>query len=557
MRVFLSILLLLSTLEIGYAEASPQYYKFRVYLSDKGVSSYSLDKPEEFLSHKSIERKKVQNVAIDERDIPISQDYFNLIKKAGGDVVSHSKWMSTIVVMLKDSASIENIERLSFVDSAKYVWRGDRRPHGVFTRPRLVENVDCCEEKEDSTVSFFGKSESQFLLHNARALYSAGYMGKGKTIGVIDAGFTNFDVIPYFENVDVLGYGDFVSNDYIFSADILSANDHGTKVLSTMASYLPKRFVGSAPKATYLLMRSEDVVSEFMVEEDYWVRAAEYADSVGVDIINTSLGYSSFDDRTLNYTHNDLNGNTSFMSRGADIAFEKGMMIVVSAGNEGNKQWKSLTPPGDAKKVITVGAVDTDGNIASFSSRGILPDERVKPDFVSVGLRAVTIGQRGDIGTTNGTSFATPFLTGLITSLWSVNPSLNRSELIEIMKECADRSANPDSIYGNGVIDFGLALEKVLQTVDVKTGSFVDKNIKVKRDRDSFTITFEEHTSDVTGYMVRVLDERGEILSEKSFGSDYIVTYSADSEVKKNNKYVHLVLDSKEHNKTYTYRIKL
>jgi subtilisin family serine protease len=223
--------------------------------------------------------------------------------------------------------------------------------------------------------------------------------------------------------------------------------------------------VGSAPEASYYLLRSEDSKSEFPVEEDYWVRAIEYADSIGLDIINTSLGYSHFDDKALSYTHNDLNGEVSIMSRAADLAFEKGMIVIVSAGNEGEDEWQKSTPPADAKNVIAVGAVSTDSVIAPFSSHGFMADGRIKPDLVSVGRRTITIGEDGTIGRTNGTSLSSPFLAGLITSLWSVNPELHRSKLLDIIIKSADRYENPDTVYGYGIPDFQKALREVEKTL--------------------------------------------------------------------------------------------
>ncbi len=441
-----------------------QFYKFRLYLKDKGYNEYTLDNPLQYLTHKSIERKRIQEVEIDETDFPISKDYFNLIESAGGKVVSHSKWFNTIVVRLVDSLKINDITSLSFVDSVQYVWKGNIGANSKRLRPRVSQNISLFEEQPADSV--FGYSFSQFKLHNANILHTTGYRGKGIEIGVIDAGFTNFDVIPAFGTVDLLGYNDFVPE-----GDIFSSSDHGTKVLSAMSVDIPGLMVGSAPDASYYLLRSEDIVSEFPVEEDYWVRAIEYADSIGLDLINTSLGYNMFDDENLNYTHKDLNGKTSLMSRAADMAYEKGMLLVVSAGNEGNKQWQKSTPPGDAKNAITVGAVGTDSVIASFSSHGVLADGRIKPDLVSVGRQTLTISEDGTIGRTNGTSLSSPFLTGLIASLWSVNPELHRSKIKEIIINSADRFESPDSVYGYGIPDFQKAFIEVLKTVKISDGA--------------------------------------------------------------------------------------
>ncbi len=435
-----------------------QFYKFRIYLKDKGYNEYTLEDPSPYLSQKSIERKRVQKVEVEETDFPISNDYFSLLQKAGGKVVSHSKWFKTIVVRVNDSLKINEISSLSFVDSVQYVWRGSIGNYDKSLRPRINQNITLRDHPTDTV---YGYCNDQFKLHNATLLLNSGYRGKGIEIGVIDAGFTNFDVIPAFNTTNFLGYSNFVPE-----GDIFSSSAHGTKVLSTMAVDIPGLMMGSAPDASYYLLRSEDVASEFPVEEDYWVRAIEYADSIGLDLINTSLGYNNFDDIELSYSHNDLNGETSLMSRAADLAYEKGMLIVVSAGNEGNKQWQKSTPPGDAKNVIAVGAVGTDSLIASFSSHGIMADGRVKPDLVSVGKHAITISEDGTIGKTNGTSLSSPFLAGLIASLWSVNPELHRSEIIDIIKRSSDRYEKADSIYGYGIPDFQKALTEVQKTIE-------------------------------------------------------------------------------------------
>ncbi|MDD4777718.1 MAG: S8 family serine peptidase [Fermentimonas sp.] len=456
MKYFFSILFFLFSL-LSYSETQPIQYKFRVYLTDKGDTGYSVDNPSEFLTENAIERKRVQKVAIDESDFPISNDYFALVEMAGGKVVSHSKWFNTLVVEVADSLKIEDIKSLSIVDSVKYLWRGTANSYRKATRPRL-ERFRPEKEPADSV---YGYTYPQFTLHNADEMLNAGYIGNGIQIGVIDAGFTNFDVIPEFESVKLLGYSNFVPE-----GDMFASSDHGTKVLSTMAVCQPGMMIGSAPEASYWLLRSEDVISEYPVEEDYWIRAVEFADSLGLDLINSSLGYNEFDDIILNYTHDDLTGGVSLMSRAADMAYDKGMIIVVSAGNEGNKPWQKSTPPGDAKNVIAVGAVGTDSIIAPFSSHGEMADGRIKPDLVSVGRNTVTINQFGVIGTTNGTSLSSPFLAGLIASLWSINPELHRTELIDIIFRSSDRNQSPDPVYGHGITDFSKAMNEVLKIIE-------------------------------------------------------------------------------------------
>ncbi len=546
MRSLHIVLLLLFSISLS-AQNPQQQYKFRVYLKDKGETGFSVSKPEKFLTSKAIERKKQQQVKIDETDFPISPDYFNLIISAGGKPVSHSKWFKTITVQLKDSAQIKDIVKLSFVDSAKYVWRGIERNFHNSVRPRLGL-PDCLEE--NGSENYFGLTDEQFALHNAREMSLSGFTGKGINVAVIDAGFTNADVIPQFGRINIIGFKSFVPE-----GDIFASSDHGTKVFSTMAVNLPKIMMGSAPSTMYHLLRSEDSSSEFPVEEDYWVRAIEYADSIGTDLVNTSLGYTAFDDKSLNYKHEDLDGKTSFMSQAADKAYEKGMILVISAGNEGNKPWQKVSAPADAKNALTVGAVGTDSVIASFSSKGFTADNRVKPDIVSVGRGTVTIGYNGLVDYTNGTSLSSPFVAGLVASLWSIDPEMNRSDVLEIIKRSSDRYAKPDSVYGYGIPDFGKAMREVLGKLNVNEKSVTEKYFSITRPaRDNYLITLTEPDFSLDAYQVNLLDESGNLISQHKFENE-ILNISIPDEIRKTNKFVHFVFKSPYTQKTVRFKL--
>lgn len=373
-------------------------------LAIKATTRFLVAEPEKFLSERSIERKLRQNVAIDSLDFPVSKGYLDSIEKEGGKIVAKSKWFNTCVVQFTDSVSVDRIKSLPFVDSVKYVWRGQVFDRFDWMRPRpRLQRIRC--EDEPDFHNYFGFTEEQFKVHNAEEMIKAGFRGKGMHVGVVDAGFTNCDVIPYFEGINLFGYRDFVPGGNIFSA-----NDHGTKVLSTMAVNQPNLMMGSAPEANYWLFRSEDSKTEFPVEEDFWVAAVEYADSVGVDLVNTSLGYNEFDDKTLSYSHLQLDGQTSLMTSAANKAFEKGMLVIGSAGNERKKHWRKITVPADAENLLAIGAIRIDSLIAPFSSTGPTADGRIKPDLVSVGSGTITIGSDGAIGMTNGTSLSSPFI---------------------------------------------------------------------------------------------------------------------------------------------------
>lgn len=543
MKVLYFALLLLFSISLS-AQNVQRQYKFRVYLKDKGAIEYTVSEPEKFLTKKAIERKKRQDVEIDESDFPISQDYFTQILQAGATPVSYSKWFKTIVVQVSDSLKIEDVLRLTFVDSAKYVWRGIDRKSYEFARPRLL--LQKCEE--DTLKNVLGVTAKQFKLHNAQNMAFSGFVGKGINVAVIDAGFTNVDVAPQFGNVR--GFKNFVP-----SGGVFSANNHGTTVFSTMVVNLPDKMVGSAPAANYWLLRSEDSSSEFPVEEDYWVRAVEYADSIGIDLVNTSLGYTYFDDKSLSYRHESLDGRTSFMTLATDKAYEKGILMVTSAGNEGNKPWQRISAPADAKFALTVGAVASDSTIAPFSSKGFTADGRVKPDVVSVGFGTFSIGQNGVIRQAFGTSFSSPFLTGLIASLWSINPDLNRREVVDIVKRSADQYNRPDSIFGYGIPDFGKAMKEVLATLPTNDKSVSEKSFSIDHlNKYDFEITLIKPTFSLDAYQLNLLDESGILISKHEFEQE-MLRISVPVETRKNNKFVHFVFNSPFAQKTV--RVKL
>ncbi|PLB86595.1 hypothetical protein C0T31_04925 [Dysgonamonadaceae bacterium] len=520
-------------------QTSPLEYRFRVYLKDKGSEmEYSVDNPQSFLSKRAIERKRKERVDIDSTDFPVSKNYLQIIANSGGKIVSKSKWFNTCVVQLKDSLQIEAVRLLPFVDSVKYIWRGNDQRTTHLMRPRLEPSF--CEDTV-SEKDFFGISREQFALHKADRMIKAGFRGKGIAIAVIDAGFTNVDVIPYFAKYNLLGYKDFVPNGYIFSA-----NDHGTKVLSTMAVNQPYLMIGSAPEASYWLLRSEDSQSEFPVEEDFWVEAIEFADSVGVDIVNTSLGYSDFDDPSLSYRYEQMNGSTSLMTRAADKAFEKGILLVCSAGNEGNKPWGKITVPSDAFHALTVGAVLNDSTIAKFSSLGPTADGRIRPDLVSSGVGVATINQNGVVGWSNGTSFSSPYLAGLIASLWSINPRLTRTEILHAVKESADRYNRPDTVFGYGIPDFSKAMQTVLQSIRPAEELSADDVFSVSMDHSKNYISVQllDREFPPNIYGVRLLPENGMILYENKLDENYRLNFRLNGSLKKQNQYLYIVIDS-------------
>ena len=446
-------LVLLSAFVLFAAGASAQQdtLKYRISLKDKAATTYSLEHPEAFLSEKAIERRRKQNLPIDSTDLPVCRKYVDEIRRQGAKIVVTGKWENFVTVSCNDSALIERIAALPFVRKTEKVWiaPGGDGPFMATERDSLINRPSVHPD------SIYGLAVDQIRLSNGDKLHEEGFKGQGMTIAVIDAGFHNADKITAMQNIRILGTKDFVNP----QSDIFAESSHGMAVLSCIAMNRPGVMTGTAPEASFWLLRSEDEYSEHLVEQDYWAAAVEYADSVGVDVLNTSLGYYAFDDKSKNYKLRNLDGHYALMSRQASRIADKGMVLVCSAGNSGTCSWKKITPPGDAENVLTVGAVDKEAVLAPFSSVGNTADHRIKPDVVAVGLGADVIRTDGNQGRANGTSFASPIMCGMVACLWQACPELTAKEVIELVRRSGDRTDYPDNIYGYGVPDMWKAYQ--------------------------------------------------------------------------------------------------
>lgn len=430
---------------VAGVSAQQDTLKYRISLKDKAATEYSLKLPEKFLSEKAIERRKKQNLPIDSTDLPVCRKYIDEIRKLGVNIVVAGKWNNFVTVSCNDTTLIDRIAALPFVLSTEKVWisPGAGKPSMATERDSVLNQPTIYPD------SIYGRAITQIQMSNGDKLHEAGFKGQGMTIAVIDAGFHNVDKITAMQNIRILGTKDFVNQ----QADIFAESSHGMSVLSCIGMNQPDIMMGTAPEASFWLLRSEDEYSEHLVEQDYWSAAVEFADSVGVDVINTSLGYYSFDDKSKNYKYRDLDGRHALMSRQASHIADKGMILVCSAGNSGAGSWKKITPPGDADNVLTVGAIDKRAVLATFSSVGNTADHRVKPDVVAVGVGSDVIRTDGNQGRANGTSFSSPIMCGMVTCLWQACPTLTAKEVIELVRRSGDRAGFPDNIYGYGVPD--------------------------------------------------------------------------------------------------------
>jgi len=422
---------------------------FWVYFTDKDGNGYQIDQPDEFLSGRSIQRRAWQQLGIDRRDLPVNGDYVQELRDMGVQVKHISKWLNGIAMINAGEDLFQQVLQKSFTDTLPWSPETDDMyfpPHPGGTRfdPPL----------EGAPGFQYGVAMEQVTMLKMDHLHNLGYTGKGVWIALLDGGFKNVDSLPSFEPMfaegRLLGTRNFVNDESVFR----KVDDHGMYVLSTMVGEWNGLMVGTAPHASYLLCMTENVEQETRIEEIAWIEAAEYADSLGIDVINTSLGYSNMDGDMYDYSYSDMDGKTTFISRAASLAASRGMLAVNGAGNSGNKDWYYITAPADAPDIITVGAVDSTNEIAAFSSRGPSFDARVKPDVTAMGVASGVQSIGGGLTRINGTSLSSPILAGSVASLWQAYPDLSAKEMIHLVRQGGDRVRNPDSIHGFGLPDF-------------------------------------------------------------------------------------------------------
>lgn len=415
---------------------------YRVWFSEKtnSISEYS---PEELLSPAAIARREKYGIPlVTESDIPVSSQHIRTLTGAGFRLRCTSKWLNTALFTTTGAIKSDIAGEYPFIDSIQLV------KHPVDPVKRNYSKYGITEP---------GMITDKFdprLPLNGDMLHKSGLTGLNITIAVLDAGFINADKIEALEPLrkrgGIITTRDFINN----SSYVYDYHTHGTSVLSILAGAMPGIINGTAPGAKYMLLRTEDVLSEFPVEEDYWIAAAEYADSAGADIITSSLGYFEFDDPSMDYPFSDMDGDRPFITRGADMASSKGILVVNSAGNERNKAWLRIIAPSDGDSVLCVGAVNHDLTISDFSSAGYSSDGRVKPDVVAPGVLIPLQFEPGVWHSGSGTSFSCPVISGLSASLMQAVPDASPLEIINALRKSSDRYTRPDSLYGYGLPDF-------------------------------------------------------------------------------------------------------
>ena len=441
--------LLLVILITSAGSAYSQENRYIVYFADKEGTPYTLENPEAYLSERSIQRRQRQSIAVNEQDLPVNPAYLDQVREITGQVYYPSKWLNAVVIQNTESIANE-VRSLPFVTGVELGALDPRYTSGGRAREKF-------EFQSATNVA----NDFHLQLHGINKLHSAGYKGQGMMVAIMDSGFPGVDTIAAFDHV-YAGERVLMHENMVTNSTVPSTHFHGTYVWSIMAAVLPDQYQGIAPEATYLLFTTEDVDSEYRIEEYNWVVAVEKADSAGVDVLNTSLGYTVFDLGDMDYAYEQLDGQTAMISRGANWAFDRGILVVTSAGNSGRLENNHVGAPADAPGSLSVGAANSSLQPASFSSFGPTSDGRIKPEVSSLGVSTPLIRTNGTLGSSSGTSFSSPIIAGFATLLWQRNRDMTVSELKEYIISISDLpGAGTDPQLGYG---FPFLAEQITST---------------------------------------------------------------------------------------------
>jgi hypothetical protein len=439
--------------------ATAQVNRYMVFFKDKAGTSYSTNAPKAFLSQRAIDRRIQQDIAVSEQDFPVNATYIQSVAATGASVFFSTRWMNGVLVQC-DVSLLATVQALSFVDHVELVAPNARRTNGRKKNNKAIKAQEAP-----------AKTQAQLQLIGLDEMQQAGYKGENMLVAIFDGGFPGVNTAAPFHHIiqenriDLAASRDFVGN----TGNVFQYDEHGTEVFSIIAANQDGVFTGGSYEATYQLYVTEDTDSEYRIEEYNWLFAAERADSAGVDIVNSSLGYYDFDDATMNYSKKALDGKTTVISQAAQWAADRGMVIVCSAGNEGATAWQLITAPADAKDVLAVANVTSGGSRAASSSIGPSADGRIKPDVAAMGVSTSIIRPDGTTSIATGTSLSAPLITSLAAGVWERYPKLSNKEVIDIIRKSASQAKNPDNLLGYGIPNFKAIVNYIEQTPQENT----------------------------------------------------------------------------------------
>ncbi len=494
-------------------------YFFYVQLSDKNNTPYSISNPSAFLSQRAIERRVAMGISCDSTDLPLQPNYVNQIANSGVKIHSKSKWLNGLTVTTADTSMIAQIRNLEFVKQVN------------LTAEINFSDAQLSKIKRENDMYEYGIADSQISQLHGKVLHNQGYTGKDIHIAVIDAGFKNVDINPRFDSLRLQGRLLGTKDIVIPGNNVYAEDSHGANVLSIMAGNYPNQYLGTAPHASYWLIRTEYAPTETRAELDFWVAGIEFADSVGVEVTNTSLGYTGFDLASTNFTYADMNGKVSRASIAATMASYKGIIVTVSAGNDGAKPWKYLSSPADAEDIFTIGAATSTGLPSYFSSFGPSYDGRVKPDLSAMGTSTAYVTSSGNVSTGDGTSYASPVMAGMLACyLQFVKSNLTHYTVADIRQavlKSASLYTTPSAQLGYGFPDFQVAMNNILLTNNLQNTKRTNIQLLYQTDskRVKLKIPFELFDNTMR---VRIVNLTGNIVIDK-------LIYTIDTELNTNN----------------------
>ena len=546
--------LLLFLFLISFYNVSAQIEDAWLFLEDKPNKTTFLANPLTMLSQKALDRRNKLNIALDSIDVPVDETYYNQLKNdATITVLAKSKWLNAVHVQGEVSDINNLLSTYSFINHIEFANKSLNPSGKIKSAKKITAPNHYNKFKEIQTDFNYGDASNQIEMLKGDYLHEQGLTGENQTIAIIDAGFPNVNTLAAFERIrtnnQILGGYNFADR----NTNFYTRNSHGTHVLSAIAGYIEDEFVGTAPDAKFYLFISEIAETETILEETLWVEAAERADSLGVDVINTSLGYTTYDNPNHSHTYADMDGKTTFISRGAVIGTSRGLLLVNAAGNEGNSSWKYIGAPADAPSVITVGAVNSSGEIASFSSFGPTSDGRIKPEILGQGKNPALIHYNsGEITTSSsGTSFSSPIMAGLIACLnqnetFTLRSSQTSTENLNIflkqaVYESADRFSNPLDQHGYGIPNFEIALNAYINALNIDENKLEALKIYPNPTKNTFAISVDSFNLD--DFKIQIFN----VLGKKVLEKENLKSKSVDVSFLKSGIYILKVSKENQH----------
>jgi len=501
----LCVLSLLLFQGIGFAQTN----RYLVFFKDKSGTPYSIDQPSSFLSEAALARRSREGIVVSEADLPVSPTYTTGLQAVGADVFFSTKWLNGVLVQC-DATLVATLLQLPYVDHIEYV-----APHAQLMKGGRVKGT---QRTKDAKADDATRVQLQML--GLDVMQTSGYRGEGRSIAIFDAGFSGVNLtVPFshlFQDHQINAAWDFVhGSDNVFQYD-----EHGTEVFSVIAAYQEGVFTGGAYEATFQLYVTEDVSSEYRIEEYNWLFAAERADSSGVDIIHSSLGYYDFDDASMNYPKSAMNGRTAVITRAAQFAADRGIVVVCSAGNEGTLAWQTITAPADAIGVLAVANVTFSGVRVASSSIGPSADGRIKPDVAALGASTSVIKSSGAVGSASGTSLAAPLVTSIVAGVWERYPVFTAQEVMDAIRNSASLAQNPNNQIGYGIPNFKAVINYV-EAAEQEQAFDIFPNPVLEGNNDTLTIRPRD-PEEIPSCRIEFLTSSGRELFDDEIGFSWL-----------------------------------